>query len=320
MMRYRGKELSPARWIWRGAVLALTLAALALLALLAWPYLGGLVDPAPGFAARKGDLLEVVETRREVLADSTLSELTLRSSSGLSVELTLRLAHELRPGKPVLLILGGQETGRAAAELIPDTHGVVIAALSYPFATIPHRDLLSLLAVLRDIQRGIADMVPSVSLAIDYLQRGPGASDGLELAGISFGAYIAAVPAALDPRVDRLWLVHGSADPVAVIEGALQGRVQSRLLRQGLAHFLGTVAGARHLSPEFWVARVAPRPVVVISARDDSDLPIEAVLALHGALESPSRVIWSNGDHVHPDRPEVVREIAELMLNEMTGP
>lgn len=57
--------------------------------------------------------------------------------------------------------------------------------------------------------------------------------------------------------------------------------------------------------------------MVVASAREDSDLPIEAVLELHAALGSPSRVVWTHGDHVHPDRPEVVREIAELMLSEM---
>ena len=36
----------------------------------------------------------------------------------------------------------GQETGRAAVEVIPDTQGVTLAAISYPFGTIPHRDAL----------------------------------------------------------------------------------------------------------------------------------------------------------------------------------
>lgn len=63
----------------------------------------------------------------------------------------------------------------------------------------------------------------------------------MELAGISFGAYLAAVPAALDPRVKRLWLIHGSGDPAAVLEAGLRKRIPWSVFASGL----GLAAGHR---------------------------------------------------------------------------
>ena len=94
-------------------------------------------------------------------------------------------------------MMGGQETGRAAVRVIPDTRGVTVAAISYPFGTVPHRQILGLALALPRIQQGIFDTPAGVLLALDYLL---GDSSGLnpgrvELAGISFGAYLAAIPA-----------------------------------------------------------------------------------------------------------------------------
>lgn len=307
------------RWLLR-LVLATLLLTLALAGgFLLWLLFPVLADPVPGFEERRGALAAVEETSRREHDGATLVELTLRSTSGLQVELALRKPHDLDPEQPMLLMLGGQETGRAAVEVLPQTYGVPVAALSYPFPTIPHREGLAMLQALRGVQRGILDVPPSVMLAIDYLQTRPDLSRELELAGISFGAYIAAVPAVLDPRVQRLWLIHGSTDPVGVIERGLEGRLGPRPLRRLVAWSLASAAGAHHLGPDSWVARMSPRPVVVISARDDSALPPGAVMALHDRLRAPAEVHWTEGDHVHPKRPEVVGAIVDLMFSRIAA-
>jgi len=299
-------------------LLALAIAASILLAA-GWLLLPALQEP--DFQLRKGSLLHATETGERPAPGGRIFEIRLTSTTGLEVDLALRLPSEPLPERPLLIMLSGQETGRKAVELLPDTRGIAVAALSYPFGTIPHRDLVALTLALRGIQRGILDTPPAVMLATDYLIGRPDLDPGrVELAGISFGAYLAAVPAALDPRIERLWLIHGSGDPQGVIDAAMRKRIGNGEIRQGVAWLLATTALAHHLNPEYWVARVAPRPLVVVSAADDSTIPKSAVDALHTALQPPFEVLWSPGDHVHPKRPETIDYITELLFERISTP
>src|SRR6056297_151534 len=284
-------------------------------ALLLWLLGGAVADPVSGFEERKGELVSASQTSIQELPDSTLREISLLSSSGLEVEIALREPTLPLPGKPLLVIMGGQETGRAAAHLIPEVHGVTVAALSYPFGVIAHRDGLAMTLALRRIQRGILDTTPSVMLALDYLLAQPGlGTNQVELAGISFGAFIASVPGAIDERFQRVWLIHGATQPARVIENGLEGRMSPRWLRQLVANTLAFTAAAHHLSSEHWVREISPRPVMVISASSDDAVPEDTVSALHARLRQPYEIFWTEGQHVHPKRPEVVQAIVDIMF------
>ncbi len=286
-------------------------------ALLGWLLLP--VAQTPDFTARKGTVVQATTTDEWAIADGRVKQITLVSSSGLEVELALLIPTEPLPGRPLLLMLGGQETGRQAVDILPSTRGVAVAALSYPFGVIPHRDGFELALALPRIQQGILDTPPAALLAMDYLQQDSELNPGrIELAGISFGAFLAAVPTVLDTRVERLWLIHGSGDPQDVIEAGLRERVPVPLLREGIAWLLVTFAGAHHLSPEYWVGDVSPRPLIVVNATADSALTDSAVEVLHGALRQPFEVLWSPGDHVHPKRPETIQYITELLFSRIS--
>ena len=298
-------------------ILVSLIAACALVAL-AWLLLP--VLPEPDFNQRKGELLQARETGEWSVPGGRIIEIRLESTSGLTVDLALRLPQEPLPERPLLVMLSGQETGRKAVELLPDTRGVAVAALNYPFGTIPHRDVPALLLALPDIQRGILDTPSAVLLALDHLLQRPDLDPGrVELAGVSFGAYIAAVPAALDPRVERLWLIHGSGDPESVIEAALRKRIGSEILRSATAWLLASAAAAHHLSPEYWVGEIAPRPLIVVNAGEDETLPPGAVDALHSVLRPPFEILWSPGDHVHPKRPETIVYITDLLFRRISA-
>ena len=105
-----------------------------------------------------------------------------------------------------------------------------------------------------------------------------------------------------------------SEDPAAVIERGLEKNIPLAPLRILVARFLAAAAGSRYLSSEKWVERVAPRPVIVINGRADDDLPAEAVRALHDALGQPSEVIWVEGGHIHPKRPDTITRVIDIML------
>ncbi len=141
----------------------------------------------------------------------------------------------------------------------------------------------------------------------------------LELVGVSFGAFLAAVPAALDERISRLWLIHGSGEPAQVIDRGLEGKIWPRPLRGLIANYLSAVAAAHYLTPERWVGKVAPRPILVINGNDDDDIPREAVLALHDSLEDPHEIMWVDGGHIHPKRPETISRVIDLMFSRIVA-
>ncbi len=303
---------------WLAALLAVFSLCIAVAAAWLWQA----AQQPPEHLARKGRLVAVEPLSSYRLRDSEVRELRLFSDSGLAADLAIRRPDRGLEHRPLLLVMGGQETGRAAVDVIPDTRGAIVAAISYPFGTVPHRNLLDVFLALPRIQRGIFDTPAAALLALDYLlSPESGINPGrVELAGISFGAYLASVPAVLDPRVERLWLIHGGGAPADVFDYGLSKRVPQGTLRRTLSDFLASVAGAAHLGPEAWVSRLSPRPLVLVHARRESALPPSAIDALEAAVREPVEILYTPGKHVHPKRPEVVSQISELMFARMRCP
>ena len=273
-------------------------------------------DPSARFLERKGTIASVRETGSFTLGETTLTEITVTSSTGLAVDFSVRVPPEARAGpRPLVVILAGQGTGRNAARYSADSRGVVVAALSYPYGRDLPRGLWNMLAEVPAMQRAVLDTGPAVLLATEWLLEQPYVDrERVELAGGSFGAFLAAVPAALEPRFRRLWLVHGGADAQRVIAHGLRSRIGFGPARRAAAWFLFTVAGGQHLAPEKWVGRVSPRPVICINALGDESIPRESAEALHRALGEPHEVIWMPGGHVLPKRGETIRRLTDLVF------
>lgn len=283
---------------------------------LLWPCL---TDPTPGFDQRRGVLVEARETDRMDLGNTILTEVRLASSSGLVVEIAVRVPKEMDTRLlPLVVLLGGHRTGRDAARLVGDTSGVVVAALSYPYWGDPvGRGLLQLTSIPR-IQQAILDTPPAVLLAIDYLLGKPYVdSERVELVGVSLGAFIVSVPGALDPRISRVWLIHGAGKPPEVLTHRLKEYIDWATARRLAGYALGFLSCSHYLQPERWVGRIAPRPVIVVNARNDQELPSSSVASLHQAVCQPAEIIWTEGQHVLPTRRETVEKIADLVLERL---
>ncbi|UCE90186.1 MAG: hypothetical protein JSW10_05045 [Pseudomonadota bacterium] len=276
-------------------------------------------DPAPGFLERKGTLADVRETFAGVLGDTTLHELTLTASSGLQVDLSVRVPRPVTGPQPLVLLLGGKRTGRDAVRLAPDTRGVALAALSYPHFgaadTNGASDGLALLLNLRQMQRALIDTTPAVLLALDYLLAQPYVDPrGVELVGVSLGAFLMSIPGALDVRAGRVWLVHGAGDPDGVLAHLLEQQIAYAPLRRAVGRLLGALFCTHHLRPERWVGQISPRPVIIINARGDEAFPLASIEALHRAAREPVEIIWTSGPHIMPGREQVVEQLAQLVL------
>jgi dienelactone hydrolase len=278
-------------------------------------------DPAPRFLARRSRLLAAVRESRTPAGGSVVERLRLRATSGLAVELAVKRPAE-GPGRPPLpgrrplvVLLGGFETGRDAVDLVADPRGVVLAALSYPYPGPPPAHGARGVLALPRLRAAILDTPSAVLLALDYLLEQPYVDPGrVELVGVSLGAPFAVVAGALDPRVRRVWSVHGAGDLPLLIDTALRGAIPAAPLRRSVARLGYLLAAGPAVAPERWVGRIAPRPFVMLNAADDERMPRRAILALYDRARPPKELLWVSGPHVEPDRRGVVEGLIERVL------
>lgn len=277
-----------------------------------------LSDPEPVFLQRKGELIAAHELKRETIGELTIVQLRLVSSSGLEVDLGIRRLSNSNAPQPLIILMGGLRTGKQAVYFSKRSPEVTFAALSYPLKGDPSAKGLDMMLQLPKLQQALLDSAPAVLLAMDYLQQQSYVdSKRVELVGGSLGAFLVSIPAALDQRFARVWLIHGAGDPRTVFEHLLKDDIENALLRSLAAKLLEYVSVSDYLRPERWVNRIENRPVIVVNARDDESLPPSCVASLHQALGEQAEIIWTEGYHVNPGRTEVVEGLIDLVLDRM---
>lgn len=273
---------------------------------------------AGDFLARRGSLARCeLEPERVETGGFVSQNVRLTADTGLQVELRV-----LRPAgaerRPLAVLLGGHRTGREAVQLLGSPGNLAIAALNYPYAGPDRpRGWRQILSAVLPARQALRDTPSAVLLAADWLlQQSWVDPSRVEVVGVSLGVPFAVVAAALEPRFNRLWCIHGGAGLREWTDHNLARRVPNGWWRNLLARVIHRAARGSLFEPENWIARVAPRPVVVIGARDDRRLPERLVERLHAAAAEPRELLWTEGDHV--DRqPGSVRELVSLVLERM---
>ena len=272
-------------------------------------------DPLPRFLDRRSTLTRVIEGPITLDRGYEIQVVRLVAASGLTVELTVRrvgsdTAHRL----PLVVILGGHHTGRDAVRLLGDTRGTVVAALSYPFTGDPRPDAVTFLREIPKIRAAFLDTPPAIMLALDYLLgRSEVDSTRVEGVGVSLGAPFMCIAGALDRRYTRVWVLHGSGGSYAPLEMNMRRTIRFAPLRVAAAAIANVIIAGPRLDPERWVARIAPRPFMMVNAEGDERLPRDAVDALFRSAREPKEAIWMPGAHVHADSATVTR-LAAIVL------
>lgn len=273
-------------------------------------------DPSARIVARRGSLQAVVEGPQEETGGQVDQAVRLVSSSGMEVELLVRrpVDRDERP-RPTVLLLPGMRTGARATRLVGDTRGVVVAALSYPGEIERIRSGLGALEDLSAARARIVDAPAAALLALEYLRGRPWVDPArVELVGVSLGAPFACIAGALDSRVRRVWALDGGGAPARMIARGLEDEIGSGAARRAVAGLAAWLAHARHLAPERWVGRIAPRPFVMVNAPDDERIPRACVDALYEAAGEPKERVWLPGGHVDAGEAGRVAELCDLVL------
>ena len=274
------------------------------------------------FLERTGTLVEhdTIEANVGVSIDETLA---LVSSSGLEVAMRVRRPLEADGKLPVLLVLGGENTGKDAVDLggVPD--GVAYAAIDYPYRG--DRDLNGFwrtAGALPDIQRAFLDTPPALSLAISWLtQQDWVDANRIEIVGVSLGVPFAAVSGALDKRLSRVWLLHGGADNLEWIDHAGREDIKNDTLRRWVARAALLLVRGSSFETTRWLPEIAPRPLVIVAAKDDDFVPRKAVEPFIAAATSKHiELIWTEGLHINPARPNELQQLLDIVLSRVGTP
>ncbi|HVE79519.1 MAG TPA: hypothetical protein VNA89_11680, partial [Gemmatimonadaceae bacterium] len=284
-------------------------------------------DPTTRMLARRSRLAAVQEGAPQMVDGQWVRPVRLRAGSGLEVELLVRRPGEhgadgrgARERRALVVILGGHNTGREAARLIPDTRGTVVAALSYPYRG-EHR--LKGLAVLRyvpAIREAVLDAPPAVMLALDYLLAQPDVDPRrVEGVGVSLGVPFVTIAGALDERFTRVWAIHGGAGSYEPLEHNLRRNVPLAPARAAVAGLSTVLIAGPRIAAERWAGRIAPRPFCMVNAVADERVPRPLAERLYASARAPKALAWVSGGHVR-SRPEVVRGLVDLVLDRVVGP
>jgi len=275
-------------------------------------------DGEPYFDERRGELAEVIGQSRVEAPDRVVEQLRLVSTSGLAFDLAIQRALPASGvPQPLVLIVGGHRTGRDAVRLLPAIPGVVIGVISYPYDGEHRLKGFAVATSLPKIRQALMDTPAALALALDHLLTDPSVDGArVELVGVSLGAPVAVVTGGWDSRFSRVWSVHGGGKLRQMIDFNLREEIASPLLRAPLSAFGGLLVAP--LSPERFAARIAPRELVMINARQDEKIPRACVDALYAAAQEPKELIWLEGEHVNPRQEELIQELLELVLTRVS--
>lgn len=271
------------------------------------------------FDERQGRLESAASALSTTAHGQIVETVALRSTSGL--EILIRLIRDAEPeGKrPVLFILGGHRTGSDAVDLFVDTGDSIIVGIDYPYAGPEKvRGLVQSLSTIPQVRRAMLDTVPAVGLALDWLLQQPWADpDRIVVVGGSLGVPFATAAAARDQRIGGVMLVHGAADNRLWLEAQLARRIDAEFTHYPLSVLLHWIAYGPALDTGERIKAIAPRPVLIVGARDDERTPAGQAEQLFELAGEPKRLRFTEGGHVEPDRIEIIEALLQIAYEEM---
>jgi len=286
----------------------LLIASVILLALVAVALKLALAFDAPDeFRRQKGELAGVELARADGDSLYEAYHLTLESDAGYQVRGYIRAPRAEGPW-PAIVVIGGTNTGRMAAELFTPDEPYVILGLDYPWEGPPQLTWLQFLAGVFSVRKAMLLTPSAVMLGVDYLESRPDVDiSGLVLAGASFGAQLITVAGALDERASSVLIIFGGGDYATLLRANLN--VEPLWLRSALAW-----AGARLLAPIEpleYAGLIAPRRTVIMNGREDHRVPLECVEMLYAAAAEPKELIWLDAGHISSRDPASIERVLQ---------
>lgn len=270
--------------------------------------------------ARTGSLVSVESHALRHLRASRLDELTLRSSTGLTVHALARVPEGSGGPYAGAIVVGGMKRGSrivTAAGLDAIAREAVVVSPDYPIQL--RRDSWKGLQALETFARlrpAAFDMVSDVMLLVDYLATRPDVDQRrLMLIGGSLGAVAVTVAGGVDPRPAAVVVLYGGGRVGSLIAHTLEHPAQGIRVPRWAAPGVGRVLGwwLTPLAPERYAPSIAPRAFIMINGGGDSLVPRRYARALYQAARAPKEMVWVPGEHIEPSEASLLEHVAGVV-------
>jgi fermentation-respiration switch protein FrsA (DUF1100 family) len=113
-------------------------------------------------------------------------------------------------------------------------------------------------------------------------------------------------------------LVHGAADNRLWLQTQVARRIETEILHYPLSTILYWLAYGPVFDTSKHIAAVSPRPVLIVGARDDERTPAGQAELLFDSARDPKRLRFTDGQHIQPDRQEIVAELLQIADEELS--
>ena len=272
------------------------------------------------FSERHGQI-ESVAAEEPITKHGQISQsVLLISDSGLKVSFRVMRRSETDTQLPVLIVLGGHRTGSDAVELFGDVGNRSIVGVDYPYdGPDSVKGAIPIARTIPLVRQAFLDTTPAVSLILDWLVKQSWVdTKKIIIVGASLGVPFAAIAASRDSRISALMLVHGAADNRLWLQAQVARRIETGILHYPLSTILYWLAYGPVFDTGKHIATVSPRPVLIVGARDDERTPAGQAELLFDSARDPKRLRFTHGQHIQPDRQEIVAELLQIADEELS--
>lgn len=272
------------------------------------------------FSERHGQI-ESVAAEEPITKHGQISQsVLLISDSGLKVSFRVMRSSETDTHLPVLIVLGGHRTGSDAVELFGDVGNRSIVGVDYPYdGPDSVKGAIPIARTIPLVRQAFLDTTPAVSLILDWLVKQSWVdTEKIIIVGASLGVPFAAIAASRESRISALMLVHGAADNRLWLQTQVARRIETEILHYPLSTILYWLAYGPVFDTSKHIAAVSPRPVLIVGARDDERTPAGQAELLFDSARDPKRLRFTDGQHIQPDRQEIVAELLQIADEELS--
>jgi len=270
-------------------------------------------DEIAAFRALRGSLASVRTFDAHPRGRYVEERVRLVSSTGLvATGLLLHPANVTSRCLPAMLLEDGrEENGGVINRLPPEFGDMVVLSLDYPSELPDNPQIRDVTLNATTVRKG-ARMAPAMfSLGAGYLAQRPDVDSArVALVAASYAVPFGTIAAAMDQRLRNVALIYGAGRLPQVFAANLKGIPSP--LRGPLASL--AMLPFAPFTPERYVQRIAPRPLVMINGVDDPRMPLTAVHALYDAARDPKVLILLRTGHLMPTDSSLIQSLTDTAM------